>query len=363
MSFSPMDAPTEEQTNKVLDDLLSESRNMSGRIAEQLKEIDITIRQTQAEVDRLSQREAQSSGRLRDMEMNMEAYPLGDIKSIYNQSHDNQVRLMKFRSDLENLEGKRETLKGIHSIMARLTQTLSSRPRLSDQGPTSRIRGVDKSVDATELISKIIKAQEDERLRVSRQMHDGPAQAMSNLVLRAEICERWMENDMSRAKAELSGLKSMVNDTLQETRRFIFDLRPMILDDLGLIPTLRRYIKDFKDKTRIEVHLDMSGPELRLPNHIEVAAFRIIQEALSNVAKHANATQVNIRLEIAEKRLSMIIEDDGNGFDVSILSDEKKMEQALGIASMGQRMEMLNGTLDLASTPGRGTRIAAYIPL
>jgi two-component system, NarL family, sensor histidine kinase DegS len=155
----------------------------------------------------------------------------------------------------------------------------------------------------------------------------------------------------------------MVNDTLQETRRFIFDLRPMILDDLGLIPTLRRYIKDFKDKNKLEVNLDIGGPELRLPNHIEVAAFRIIQEALSNVAKHANATQVNIRLEIAEKRLSMIIEDDGNGFDVSILNDERKMEQALGIASMGQRMEMLSGTLDLASTPGRGTRIAAFIPL
>lgn len=362
--MSIMEPPSEEQTNKQLDDLLNETRSMSSKIADQLREMDSIIRQTQLEVDKLSQRDSQFGGRMRDMETNMEAYSYADIKSVYNQTHENQLRLMKFRSDLENLEGKRDTIKGIQNIMSKLTQTLSNRPRLSsDQGPNNRIRGVDKSVDAQELVSKIIKAQEDERLRVSRQMHDGPAQAMSNLVLRAEICERWMEADMSRAKAELSGLKSMVNDTLQETRRFIFDLRPMILDDLGLIPTLRRYIKDFKDKNKIEVNLDISGQELRLPNHIEVAAFRIIQEALSNVAKHANATQVNTRLDTAGNRLSMVIEDDGNGFDVSILSDERKMEQALGIASMGQRMEMLGGQLDLASTPGRGTRIAAYIPL
>ena len=118
-------------------------------------------------------------------------------------------------------------------------------------------------------------AQEDERLRVSRQIHDGPAQTMTNLVLRAEICERMLDMDTTRAKAELSGLKSAVNTTLQETRRFIFDLRPMILDDLGLEPTLRRYVQQFAEDYKIEAGVTINGLNGRLPIPQEVAVFRI----------------------------------------------------------------------------------------
>ncbi len=135
----------------------------------------------------------------------------------------------------------------------------------------------------------MIQAQENERLWVSRQIHDGPAQTMTNLVLRAEICERLLDLDIARAKSELSGLKSIVNTTLQDTRRFIFDLRPMILDDLGLEPTLRRYIQQFTDKFKVEVGVTINGMNGRLPSQLEVAIFRIVQEALMNVAKHAHA--------------------------------------------------------------------------
>ena len=153
----------------------------------------------------------------------------------------------------------------------------------------------------------------------------------------------------------------MVNDTLQETRRFIFELRPMILDDLGLFPTLRRYIKDYVDKNRIEVNFQPAG-ERRLPSHVETAIFRIIQEGLSNISTHANATTVQLLVELDSSRAQLVIEDNGVGFDVNKLAMGVQ-KKSLGIASMGQRIEMLNGSLNIDSTLGRGTRITAVIPM
>src|SRR5947207_4491360 len=161
--------------------------------------------------------------------------------------------------------------------------------------------------DSKQVIVRVIQAQEDERLRVSRQIHDGPAQTMTNLVLRAEICERLLDRDAARAKTELSGLKSAVNTTLQDTRRFIFDLRPMILDDLGLEPTLRRYVQQFTEKHKIEVGLTISGLNGRLPNQLEVAVFRIVQEALTNVAQHAHAAHSQVSIEADSEAMTVTI--------------------------------------------------------
>jgi two-component system sensor histidine kinase DegS len=161
---------------------------------------------------------------------------------------------------------------------------------------------------------------------------------------------------------ELGGLKSMVNETLQETRRFIFDLRPMILNDLGLLPTMRRYIKDYSEKNKIDVNMSINGRERRLPNHVEVAIFRIIQEALGNVAKHAEAMHVQLLLDLNENMVSIVVEDDGVGFDINKLKLDAQTS-SLGISSMGQRIDMLGGQLNIESTVGRGTRINALIPI
>ena len=183
---------------------------------------------------------------------------------------------------------------------------------------------------------------------------------MTNLVLRAEICERLLDMDPTRAKAELSGLKSAVNTTLQETRRFIFDLRPMILDDLGLEPTLRRYVQQYNEDYKIETGLSVNGINGRLPGPLEVTVFRIVQEALTNVQRHAHAAHAQVSIEATSDSVQVTVEDDGAGFnmDKSKLRDPKKT----GLAGMRQRAEMFGGQFTVESAPGRGTRISASIP-
>ncbi len=358
MSYSAM-PPSEEAINSQLDEIQRNAQHESERLSAELREIDMIIRQNQNEVEKLGQRDASLSGQVKAMEANLESYDKADIKNLYSLMIEQRMRLIMMRQGLENLQTKQMLLKENQQQSFKLAQTLNGRPRLEAGRTGGRVGGV--TGDAQSMVSKIIQAQEHERLRVSRQLHDGPAQAMSNLVLRAEICERWMEADLNRAKSEITGLKSMVNDTLQETRRFIFDLRPMILDDLGLLPTLRRYIKDYVDKNKIEVNFLPSGRERRLPSHVETALFRIIQESLSNIALHANAAHVQAVLDLGDTTATITVEDDGVGFDINKLNLDK--ENSLGIASMGQRIEMLGGQLSIDSTLNRGTRVMAVIPL
>jgi two-component system sensor histidine kinase DegS len=307
------------------------------------------------------------------MELNLDNYSRTDMKTIYNSAHEMQMRLFMMRAQVEQLEAKRNTMKTLQTRINRVSSVLSSVPEgYSSPGGQSNKRMnsapliappemQDSNSDNKQVVAQVIQAQEDERLRVSRQMHDGPAQTMTNLVLRAEICERLLDMDVTRAKTELSGLKSVVNTTLQDTRRFIFDLRPMILDDLGLEPTLRRYMQQFNEKHKIEAGVTISGLNGRLPGQLEVAIFRIVQEAVTNVAKHAHANKVQVTIEANEDILGVTVEDDGAGFsmDEAKVRDPKK----LGLTTMRQRAEMFGGQVVVDSTPGRGTRIMTSLPV
>jgi two-component system sensor histidine kinase DegS len=329
------------------------------------------VRQTHGEVEKLANRELTITNRVRDMELNLDNYSRTDMKTIYNSAHEVQMRLFMMRAQVEQLEAKRNNIKNLQQRIARVMSVLALVPEDYNPGTAGYKKHVSApltplpvaSPDALaekQTVAQVIQAQENERLRVSRQMHDGPAQTMTNLVLRAEICERLLDMDTNRAKTELSGLKSAVNSTLQETRRFIFDLRPMILDDLGLEPTLRRYLQQFTENNKIEAGVTINGLNGRLPGQLEVAVFRIVQEALTNVKQHAHATHAQVTVEASDDSIQITVEDDGAGFNVedAKLRDSKKM----GLATMRQRVDMFGGQLNIESTPGRGSRIITTLP-
>lgn len=198
---------------------------------------------------------------------------------------------------------------------------------------------------------------EEERMRIARDMHDGPAQSLANLVLMAEVLERLIERDPKLAIAELADFKKGVRDALEETRRLIFDLRPMTLDDLGLVPTLRRLVQEFAEKTGITARLHVVGEERRLPGNYEAVLFRIIQEALTNVRKHARASTAEVTLTIQPRRVVAVVKDDGEGFDVAATEARLGRTRNLGLISMRERAELEKGTLEIRSEIGRGTEV------
>ena len=211
---------------------------------------------------------------------------------------------------------------------------------------------------------KIIKAQEEERQRVAREMHDGPAQLMSNIVLKAEICERLMDSDPVKAKEELRNLKSIVRDTLQDVRKIIYNLRPMALDDLGLVPTLQRFILTFQEESNIAVNFKTKGVCEEIKPEISLTIFRIVQESVNNVRKHAEATKVSISLEFLERELRLKVADNGKGFNTEELKTRKdNVNSGFGLYSMRERVDLLNGKFEINSAIGRGTRLDITVPL
>ncbi len=338
-------------------------REQQDRTRRELQEVEVLVRQGSVEVEKLSQRELSVSNRVRDLEVNLDKYSKEEIKNFYNAAQEVQMRLQSMRAQLEQLQLRRTVLRNQQSQLSEIVTLLEEMQGMgsdSSSSPGSPSSGS----DIEDMIAGIILAQEKERLRISLQMHDGPAQSMSNLVLRAEICQRLLDRDLDQARAELSSLKTAINTTLQDTRKFIFDLRPMTLDDLGLVPTLRRFVAQFGEKSNIEVNLMIQNLDMRLPSHYEVTIFRFIQEALNNIAKHANANQARVLLDVSANRLQIVIEDDGSGFHVSEMLAEQSHRRNMGIASMRQQIEMLlRGEFGIESAIGRGTRVAATVPL
>ncbi|HZS13964.1 MAG TPA: sensor histidine kinase [Candidatus Dormibacteraeota bacterium] len=213
------------------------------------------------------------------------------------------------------------------------------------------------SVNSRELFQIV----EDERMRIARDMHDGPAQLLANLVLKAEIVERVFDLDRDTAMSELADFKATVRVALEETRRLIFDLRPMTLDDLGLVPTLRKFCVDFEQRSRMRARLNIVGAERRLPGDLEASLFRIVQEAMANAGRHSGGDTIDVTVMIGPQRVVASVRDNGKGFDVAAAQVRAERTRHLGLVSMRERAGLENGVLDITSVPGHGTQVRVSI--
>jgi len=338
--------------------LVQESQKEHDQVQRELKEIDVLIRQSTAEVERLAHRNTQIATKVRQMEMNLDTYPRDDIKELYSAAHEAQMRLFMMRGQLEQLQNRQQGLEQQGQRLSRVVE-LASQIAPADVGGRSGGGGAPSQSD----VVRVIEAQENERQRLARQMHDGPAQSMTNLILQAEICERLFDTDPIQARVELGNLKNSANVTFQKVRDFILTLRPMMLDDLGLMPTLKQYVQDFEEKTKLATNFTVMGRETRLPAHTEVTLFRMIQELLTNVNAHAHAAHVQVAMDFQEGLVIASVEDDGSGFDVNEVQSPTQQRRGLGLATIQERAEMLGGSVQLESRIGRGTKVRIELPV
>jgi len=320
----------------------------------ELKEIDLLIQQTTGEVERLAQRNTQVTNRLRQIEAALDTVPQQDIREAYAAVLDTQQRLFTMRGQLEKLQSNQRN-------MERYLDLLRSVLELARQAEPE-VQVAEEGEPSQPLVVRIIEAQERERLRLSRQMHDGPAQSLTNLILQAEICERLFETDPERARTELASLRNSVAGTFQKVKQFILNLRPMMLDDLGVVPTMRRYVDSFADNSGVATHLMVTGKERRLEPHKEVTIFRLVQELLNNAVEHAHATTVQINLDIGDDAARVSVEDNGSGFELTESLTSPEADQ-LGLATMRERVEMLGGRISFDSGLGRGTKVSFDLPV
>jgi two-component system sensor histidine kinase DegS len=313
-----------------------------------LREVTLMIEQSQGEVMKLSQRNAAITSHLQQLQNQFDQMPPQEIRNVYDSALDAQQRLFVMRGQLDKLQNEKNHLERFKSTLERARLVTGSGAAASAGGARGPLASVEM----------LVNAQETERQRLSRQMHDGPAQALSNFILQTEIAMRLMDVDAGQARDELNALKASAMGTFQKVRNFIFELRPMMLDDLGLVPTVRRYADAFKEQAGLDINVTITGHERRLEPYLEVMLFRAIQELLGNAARHSQATLVKVILDLGEDRIRVSVDDNGKGFD----PDSLQQSSSLGLKLIRERTEMLGGSFEIDSAAGKGTRILFAVP-
>ena len=222
--------------------------------------------------------------------------------------------------------------------------------------------------------ARIIKATEEERYRISREIHDGPAQDLANVLFTTTIAERLMDQDMAEAKNTLVEMREEIRKCLTSVRQIIFDMRPMALDDLGLPQAVEQLIRLFGERGKLRGTFSLEGAHYTLPKHVEIAIFRIVQEALNNVVHHAKTDKVRVRMHYTDQALTVLIADDGVGFDVNRLPEQTEntdetadaldMEtqrrlrgRHFGVIGMEERAKIIGAAIQILSEPGKGTKV------
>ncbi len=316
-----------------------------------LRETNLLIEQSQGEVSKLTQRNAAITSHLKQVQSQINTTSIEEIRMAYESALDAQQRLFVMHGQLEKLQSDKAHLEKYRDLLKSLQD---------DGGPAAPATTAPSSTKgALASVEMLVNAQETERQRLSRQMHDGPAQALSNFILQTEIAMRLLDVDPAQARDELNSLKASAMSTFQKVRGFIFELRPMMLDDLGLIPTVRRYAEAFKEQAGMDVNLTITGAERRIEPYLEVMVFRAIQELMGNAFRHSQASLLKVNLDLSEEQIRVIVDDNGKGFDTDALQESK----SLGLKLIRERTEMLGGAFEIESSPGKGTRVMFFLPL
>lgn len=358
-----------EKNKNQIYDIAENARSESERIKGELQEIQRQIMFTIDKVDNLERNEKNARIRLMEISRNFQKFTEEDMRKAYDKASSLQIELGSLQERELQLKLRRNELE---RSLKKLTGTAEKAEGLVTQVGIvldylgGNLQWINDELEVVnqkrQLAPKIIQAQEEERKRVAREIHDGPAQSMANVVLRTEVCEKLLEMDLVAAKTELRELRGLVKHSLQDVRRIIFDLRPMALDDLGLIPALSRYLETLKERHEIEIEIKCTGERRRLDSIIEVALYRVVQEAVQNTIKHADAKNIKINLDIDEYRILASIGDNGDGFDVEEYLKEPRPD-SYGLLGMKERLEILGGQLSIKSEIGLGTEILAILPL
>lgn len=214
------------------------------------------------------------------------------------------------------------------------------------------------------LSRKIMNAHEEERKRIARDIHDGPAQSLVNLSLKIELAKKYLQNDMhEKAVEEIDTLNASIKSTSKEIRTILYDLKPSYLE-MGIFAALKNRFELFEENTGIKVNFNTSGDDSNIDFYLSSTIYRMVQESLTNIHKHAKAQNVNVSFSIDDKKLIVVVEDDGVGFDLDgARAKNPSLKGGFGLEGLMERAEIVRGKVDIKSSPGKGTSITISIPL
>jgi len=352
--------------------IAEDARRSRESLERQVRLLRLEVDKLILQVDVLTEQERLARLKLMEVSKYFDKYTEHDIKSAYDAAWQLQVKLsvmmekerglLQRRNDLDlqlqemetmvsRGEGLVERLGMVVNLLVGQAEAFMDQLRESEQ----------KQIFAL----WILKAQEEERHKIARELHDGPAQTMAGLIMKLEYLERTSGERIDQIPNELANIRQGIRENLADIRRIIFDLRPPQLDSRGLVGSISDYLSEFESRYNISTDLQVvetSADNPFLEKTLEFTVFRVIQEALNNVARHSEASFVSIKFELADESVNLMIKDNGCGFDVKSLDRQPSLASGYGIAGMRERVGILGGKLNIQSGKERGTRLIARIP-
>ncbi|MGE5380703.1 MAG: sensor histidine kinase [Methylocystaceae bacterium] len=352
--------------------IAEDARRSRENMEKQVRQLRVEVDKLILQVDILTEQERLSRLKLMEVSKNFDKYNELDIKAAYDAAWQLQVKLSvmmeKERGLLQRRNDLELQLQEMDTMVIRgekLVERLGMVVNLLKGQAEAFVEQLRETEQKQIFALWILKAQEEERHKIARELHDGPAQTMAGLIMKLEYLERTSFERTEQIPNELAGIRQGIRENLADIRRIIFDLRPPQLDARGLIGCISDYLSEFESRYEINTDLQVmgfNGSNEILEKPLEFTVFRVIQEALNNVARHSKASFVSIKFELADESVNLMIKDNGCGFDVKSLDKNPTLASGYGIAGMRERVGILGGKLTIQSGKDRGTRIVARIP-
>lgn len=353
-----------EQAREAIFDLAEELRAELHEVEESLELVRVEVRQQIELVETLNREERESRRLL--LVLSRRAHEVGyqRVREAYQQANDIQWRLQAAHEREQQLRRLRDNLERRWRALKRSlerAESLVSQVGLALgflKGNLVCFKPFGKEpLDRRTLAFALIRAQEEERQRLARDIHDGPAQLLANVSLRLQTAQEALIRDQERAREELAGLNDIVRQSLHEVRRIIFNLRTVDVRELGLAGGLKVLVTEMQQRTGLRCELEMDVPEhFEYPPYLTITAIRVVQEALNNVVRHAGVDTATVKVWADEDNIHLAIKDEGRGMDPEILT-KGPTGPHFGLAVMRERVELLEGTMKITSAVGEGTLV------
>lgn len=351
-------------------DLVSDARKEHELLKRQLEDLQRQIDIAITKVDDLEKKDRIARNHLAIVSKNFRSNSESDIKKAYEKATEIRIELKIAQKEEDALRNERNrieiaiknALKNIHNAEQVVHQVSVAASYLKGE----ILEALEEAGFGTDMMMgvRILEAQENERRRISRDIHDGPAQRVANIVMKADLCEKIARKDLEAGLKELSTLKDASRIALKEVRDIIYNLRPMSLDDLGLSKTIEMNTTSVFEGENIHIDYDLAKVPDALEEIIQLAVFRISQEILNNIKKHAEANNIYIKTEYGSKYMRLTIGDDGKGFNVEETLDRVRREKKnYGLLGMMERVEQLKGEINIDSNNISGSVFSVKLPL
>lgn len=305
--------------------------------------------------------------RLMEVSQNFRSYGEEEIKEAYSNAQTMQTELIGLRQQELYHRRKREELSRqlkLYQEMAKKADNYLSSTNLALKVLKTNISRItdtmEEAIKRQQMGVWVVESLEAERRKISRELHDGPAQTIASMLIRLDLVKYFFQDDLGRAMEELASIRDMGRESLDDIRRIMFDLKPSAVHEVGLVSTLKEYFEAYENKYDFEIEFVFFGQQKKYELALEIALFRLVQEAITNVRKHAGVKKAMVKLEAAPSGLTIVIKDKGAGFDVN--KEVESTQESYGIIGMRERAELLGGKIEIISHPGGGTQVIVEVP-